>query len=125
MHLMELSERSSAISMIHKARKNGLPFWNKRHEDQDQMAIAFEAYQHLRSVIVHPMTAISALNSIHEIFALVQIEINQRVFRHVPCFVGTLLDRGLGGTTQVVASEVSYSVVLPFFGGQDDREALS
>lgn len=26
MHLMELSERSSAILMVHKARKNGLPF---------------------------------------------------------------------------------------------------
>ena len=29
LHLMELSERPSAIMMVHKARKNGLPFWNK------------------------------------------------------------------------------------------------
>jgi len=28
MHLVELSERSSAIMMVHKARKNGLSFWN-------------------------------------------------------------------------------------------------
>ncbi|GLT26217.1 hypothetical protein SLA2020_012990 [Shorea laevis] len=37
MHLMELSERSSAILMVHKARKNGLPFWNKgMQSDGDQ-----------------------------------------------------------------------------------------
>ncbi|KAK7821801.1 cation/h(+) antiporter 19 [Quercus suber] len=65
-HLMELSERSSAISMIHKARSNGLPFWNKKHENKDQMVIAFEAYRQLSSVIVRPMTAISALSNIHE-----------------------------------------------------------
>ncbi|KAK7833787.1 cation/h(+) antiporter 18 [Quercus suber] len=29
LHLMELSERPSTIMMVHKARKNGLPFWNK------------------------------------------------------------------------------------------------
>ncbi|PPR90371.1 hypothetical protein GOBAR_AA30314 [Gossypium barbadense] len=154
MHLMELSERSSAISMIHKARKNGLPFWNKKPGDQNHMVIAFEAYQQLRSVVIRPMTAISPLNSIHEDIctsadrkraALIIIPfhkhqrvdgtmeslghsfhlVNQRVLRHAPCSVGILVDRGLGGTTQVVASEVSYSVVVPFFGGQDDREALA
>lgn len=154
MHLMELSERSSAISMVHKARKNGLPFWNKKREDQDRMVIAFEAYQQLRSVVVRPMTAISALNSIHEDIctsadrkraALIVMPfhkhqrldgsmeslgnsfqlVNQRVLQHAPCSVGILVDRGLGGTTQVVASEVSYSVVVPFFGGKDDREALA
>ncbi|XVE96008.1 hypothetical protein REPUB_Repub02eG0184600 [Reevesia pubescens] len=154
MHLMELSERSSAISMIHKARKNGLPFWNKKREDQDQIVIAFEAYKLLSSVTVRPMTAISALHSIHEDIctsayrkraALILLPfhkhqildgameslghsfhlVNQRVLRHAPCSVVILIDRGLGGTTQVVASEVSYSVVVPFFGGQDDREALA
>ncbi|KAK3189394.1 hypothetical protein Dsin_028955 [Dipteronia sinensis] len=59
MHLMELSERSSAISMVHKARNNGLPFWNKIREDKDYMVIAFAAYQQLSSVTVRPMTAIS------------------------------------------------------------------
>ncbi len=64
MHLMELSERSSAISMVHKARRNGLPFWNRVRDDQDQMVIAFEAYQQLSAVTVRPMTAISALSTI-------------------------------------------------------------
>ncbi|OMO70264.1 Cation/H+ exchanger [Corchorus olitorius] len=154
MHLMELSERSSAISMVHKARKNGLPFWNKKREDQDRMVIAFEAYQQLSSVTVRPMTAISALSTIHEDIctsadrkqaALILLPfhkhqrldgsmeslghsfhlVNQRVLQRGPCSVGILVDRGLGGTTQVVASEVSYWVVVPFFGGQDDRESLA
>ena len=36
LYLMELSERPSAIMMVHKARKNGLPFWNNgRHSDHN------------------------------------------------------------------------------------------
>ncbi|CBI26043.3 unnamed protein product, partial [Vitis vinifera] len=133
MHLMELSERSSAISM---------------------MVIAFEAYQQLSSVSVRPMTAISPLNSIHEDIctsahqkqvAMILLPfhkyqrldgvmeslghsfhlVNQRVIRHAPCSVGILVDRGLGGTSQVSASHVSYSIAIPFFGGRDDREALA
>ena len=154
MHLMELSERSSAISMVHKARSNGLPFWNKIRDDKDQMVIAFEAYGQLSSVSVRPMTAISSLDNIHEDIctsahqkrvAMILLPfhkhqrldggleslgssfhaVNDRVFRHAPCSVGILVDRGLGGTTQVSASEVSYQVVVPFFGGRDDREALA
>ncbi|GKU96052.1 hypothetical protein SLEP1_g9332 [Rubroshorea leprosula] len=153
MHLMELSERSSAISMVHKARNDGLPFWNKK-QGQDKMVIAFEAYQQLSKVTVRPMTAISAFNSMHEDIctsahqkrtALIIMPfhkhqrmdgtmeslghafhlLNQRVLSYAPCSVAILVDRGLGGTTQVTASEVSYSVVMPFFGGSDDREALA
>ncbi|KAF3456475.1 hypothetical protein FNV43_RR01125 [Rhamnella rubrinervis] len=154
MHLMELSERSSAISMVHKARNNGVPFWNKKRDNKDQMVIAFEAYQQLSSVTVRPMTAISALNSIHEDIctsahgkraAMILLPfhkhqrldgameslghsfqaVNERVLRHAPCSVAILVDRGLGGTTQISASDVSYTVVVPFFGGYDDREALA
>ena len=137
MHLMELSERSSAITMVHKARKNGMPFWNKKPDDKDQMIIAFQAYEKLRSVNVRPMTAISALNSIHEDIctsahqkraAMIILPfhkhqrvdgsmeslghslhvMNQLVLSHAPCSVGILVDRGLGGTSQVQASDVSY-----------------
>lgn len=156
MHLMELSERSSAISMVHKARYNGLPFWNKKTDEnnKDQMVIAFEAYGQLSSVKVRPMTAISSLNNIHEDIcasahqksaAMILLPfhkhqgldgsmeslghsfrtVNERVLKHAPCSVGILVDRGLGGTAQVSASDVSYNVVVPFFGGRDDREALA
>ncbi|URD82890.1 Sodium/hydrogen exchanger family [Musa troglodytarum] len=156
-HLMELSERSSAISMVHKARRNGLPFWNKKqcYEDGgDQLVVAFQAYQQLSNVTVRSMTAISDLQTIHEdvitsaeqkrtafillpFHKLQQIDgsmesighayhlVNQRVLRGAPCSVGILVDRGLGGAAQVVASEVFYTVVVLFFGGRDDREALA
>lgn len=42
-----------------------------------------------------------------------------------PCSVGIFVDRGLGGSSQVSAQDVSYSVVALFFGGRDDREALA
>ncbi|WJZ81937.1 hypothetical protein VitviT2T_001744 [Vitis vinifera] len=67
MHLMELSERSSAILMVHKARKNGLPFWNKAvRSGSNQLIVAFEAFGQLSTVSIRPMTAISALSNIHE-----------------------------------------------------------
>ncbi|KAL6619977.1 hypothetical protein ACP70R_035116 [Stipagrostis hirtigluma subsp. patula] len=69
MHLVELSERSSAISMVHKARRNGMPFWNKWRNgdgDGDQLVVAFETYQQLSHVSIRAMTAISDLHTIHE-----------------------------------------------------------
>ncbi|PKA56623.1 Cation/H(+) antiporter 19 [Apostasia shenzhenica] len=159
MHLVELSERSSAISMVHRARRNGLPFWNGKKEDSgdcsgDQIVVAFQAYQQLSRVTVRPMTAISDLQTIHEdVVASAQEKraalivlpfhrvqhldgsmesvghdyqlVNQRVLLHAPCSVAILIDRGLGGAAQVSASDVSYSVVVLFFGGSDDREAVS
>ncbi|KAL9287884.1 Cation/H(+) antiporter 17 [Arabidopsis thaliana] len=71
MHLMELSERSSAILMAHKVRRNGLPFWNKDKSENnssssDMVVVAFEAFRRLSRVSVRPMTAISPMATIHE-----------------------------------------------------------
>ncbi|XP_021891006.1 cation/H(+) antiporter 18 [Carica papaya] len=68
MHLMELSERSSAILMVHKARKNGLPFWNKNklQSNSDTIVVAFEAFRQLSGVSIRPMTAISSMTNIDE-----------------------------------------------------------
>ncbi|PSR91462.1 Cation/H(+) antiporter like [Actinidia chinensis var. chinensis] len=155
MHLMELSERSSAIRMVHKARKNGLPFWNMEQKSStDQIVVAFEAFRQLSRVWVRPTTAISPMNSMHEDIcasaerkraAIIilpfhkhqrldgQLEttrtdfrnVNRRVLEHAPCSVGILVDRGLGGTTQVSASKVDSVIKVVFFGGPDDCEALS
>lgn len=155
MHLMELSERSSAILMVHKARKNGLPFWNKgQSNDSNQVIVAFEAFSQLSKVSIRPMTAISHMSDIHEDIctsaeskraAMIILPfhkhqrvdgtlettrnefrwVNRRVLEHAPCSVGILIDRGLGGTTHVPASNVSSLVTVLFFGGRDDREALA
>lgn len=155
MHLMELSERSSAILMVHKARKNGMPFWNRvRDSDPNQLVVAFEAFEQLSQVYIRPSTAISAMSSMHEDIcnsaarkkvAMIilpfhkhqrldgQLETTRADLRHVnrtvlekaPCSVGILVDRGLGGTSHVSASNVDYTITVFFFGGNDDREALS
>lgn len=155
MHLMELSERSSAILMVHKARKNGLPFWNKGLKSNcDQIVVAFEAFQQLSRVTIRPMTAISSMLNIHEDIcqsaeskraAMIIIPfhkhqrldgalettrnefrwVNKRVLEHAPCSVGILVDRGLGGATHISARNVSSNVTVLFFGGHDDREALA
>ncbi|KAL1326478.1 hypothetical protein HN51_036578 [Arachis hypogaea] len=159
LHLMELTERPSAILMVHKTRKNGLPFWNKgchsnSHSDANQMVIAFEALEQLSRVSIRPMTAISSIPNIHDdICACAESKrvamvilpfhkhqrvdgtwettrsefrwVNKRVLEHAPCSVGILVDRGLGGTTHVAASNVSSSMTMLFFGGNDDQEALT
>ncbi|OIW18783.1 hypothetical protein TanjilG_13535 [Lupinus angustifolius] len=154
MHLMELSERPSAITMVHTPRKNGTLFCGTKQNGDDQMVIAFQAYGKLSSVNIHPMTAISDLSNIHEDIctsahekraAMIILpfhkhqqisgsmeslgyafhQVNELVLSHAPCSVGILVDRGLGGTSQVQASDLSFKVVVPFFGGGDDREALS
>lgn len=51
--------------------------------------------------------------------------VNQRVLKHSPCSVAILIDRGVGGSAQVPSSSVDHSVVVYFFGGPDDREALA
>ncbi|KAJ9536822.1 hypothetical protein OSB04_029555 [Centaurea solstitialis] len=155
MHLMELSERSSAILMVHKARKNGLPFWKKDpNTGSDQIVVAFEAFQHLSKVAIWPTTAISAVSSMHEDIingaernraAMIvlpfhkhlrldgQLEttraeyrhVNRKVLEHAPCSVGILVDRGFGGSSHIAASNVDSVVTVLFFGGHDDHEALA
>lgn len=116
--------------------------------------MAFEAFQRLTAVTVKPMTAISDLDTIHDDIVASALDkrsaiillpfhkmlchdgtlepvdrafhqVNVRVLRDAPCSVAVLVDRALGGAAQVSAPDVSYSVLLLFFGGADDREALA
>ncbi|RAL51021.1 unnamed protein product [Cuscuta campestris] len=154
MHLMELSERSSAIRMCHKASKNGLPFWNKGEStDSKEVVVAFETFEHLSKVTIQPCTAISAMSSMHEDIiagaerkrvAMIILpfhkheghhpegkrnelrHVNRKVLEGAPCSVGVLVDKGtLGGTSHVSASNVDYTITALYFGGHDDREALA
>ncbi|XP_038881699.1 cation/H(+) antiporter 18-like [Benincasa hispida] len=154
LHLMELTERSSAILMVHKARKNGVPFWNKGRVDSNQIVVAFEAFRQLSRVSIRPMTAISALSNMHEdICSSAEMKraaiiilpfhkhqrldgslettrtdyraVNRKVMEQAPCSVAILIDRGLGGGSHVNASNVSSTITVFFFGGPDDREALA
>ncbi|KAJ9694675.1 hypothetical protein PVL29_010242 [Vitis rotundifolia] len=68
MRLVELTERSSSIIMVQRARKNGFPFINRfrRGQSQDRVEVAFEAYGQLGRASVRPTTAISSLSTMHE-----------------------------------------------------------
>ncbi|KAK2372079.1 cation/H antiporter [Trifolium repens] len=155
MHLKEFSERSSSILLAQKVRENGLPFWNNGcHGDSVHVTVAFEAYHKLSQVCIRPMIAISSIANIHEdICATAERKraaiiilpfhkqqrldgsvdiirndfryVNKRVLEHAPCSVGIFVDRGLGGTCHVPASNVSFCISVFFFGGGDDREALA
>ncbi|KAJ7560792.1 hypothetical protein O6H91_04G146200 [Diphasiastrum complanatum] len=153
LHLVELSERSSAIMMVHRVRKDGRPFWNHGVGDGDNIVVAFEAYGQLSKVMVRPMTAISGFEDMHDDICNTAAEkraaiiilphhkyqrfdgvletmnpgfraVNQRVLQHAPCSVGILVDRGLGGFVQLAPSTVDHNISVFFTGGPDDREAL-
>ncbi|KAF2297905.1 hypothetical protein GH714_004978 [Hevea brasiliensis] len=128
LHLMELSERTSAILMVHKARKNGLPFWNKlQQSDDNQVVVAFEAFRQLNRVFIRPMTAISAMHDMYEDICT-SAERKRAAIIILPFHKHQSWDfggSGLGGSSHVSAINVSSTVTVLFFGGHDDREALS
>jgi Kef-type K+ transport system membrane component KefB len=159
MHLLELSERSSVISVVQRAKHNGLSFWNRHgkpagDDGEKMIEVAFEAYQKLSSVSIHPTTTISDLNSIHDDIRAAALNkqvaliilpfhkmfhfdgslkfinnayhvVNQRVLCHAPCSVAILVDRGYGASAHVSAKDVKCFICVLFFGGHDDREALA
>ncbi|GFZ19939.1 cation/hydrogen exchanger 14 [Actinidia rufa] len=51
--------------------------------------------------------------------------LNKNVLDKAPCSVGVLIDRGNKKARYVIADPSSYRVVVLFFGGADDREALA
>ncbi|KAL5698422.1 Cation/H(+) antiporter 15 [Ranunculus cassubicifolius] len=155
LHLVELTGRASAMLIVHNTRKSGGSAINRTQAQSDHIINAFENYeQHAGGVSVQPLTAISPYATMHEdicnlaedkrvAFIIVPFHkqqtvdgameatnpayrtINQNVLANAPCSVGILVDRGLGGSTRVAASHISHHVVVLFFGGPDDREALS
>ncbi|KAM0950602.1 putative cation/H+ exchanger, sodium/solute symporter superfamily [Dioscorea sansibarensis] len=116
----------------------------------EQIMNAFESYeQHAGGVSVQPLTAFSPYSTMHEDVCSIAEEkranlillpfhkhptvdgdlevthpalrsLNQHVLSRASCTVGILIDRGLSAR-----SRDSRSVALLFFGGVDDREALS
>ncbi|KAJ8899713.1 hypothetical protein K2173_019412 [Erythroxylum novogranatense] len=68
MHLVELTDRSSSIMMVQRARRNGVPFINgfSHCTSKDRIAAAFQTYAHVSRLTVHHSTAISALAIMHE-----------------------------------------------------------
>ncbi|KAF7844242.1 cation/H(+) antiporter 15 [Senna tora] len=155
LHLVELTGRTSAMLIVHDTRKPDCPALNRTQAQSDHIINAFENYeQHVGCVSVHPLTAISPYFTMHEDIChlaedkrvayiivpfhkqqtvdggmeatkMAYITINQNVLANAPCSVGILVDRGLNGSNRLVANQCSHHVAMLFFGGPNDREALS
>ncbi|KAF2303743.1 hypothetical protein GH714_022006 [Hevea brasiliensis] len=155
LHLVELTGRASAMLIVHNSRKSGRPALNRTQAQSDHIINAFENYeQHAVCVSVQPLTAISPYSTMHEdicnlaedkrvAFIIIPFHkqqtvdggmeatnpafrmVNQNVLANSPCSVGILVDRGLSGSTRLATNQLSHHIAVLFFGGPDDREALS
>ncbi|KAE8663622.1 Cation/H(+) antiporter 15 [Hibiscus syriacus] len=155
LHLVELTGRASAMLIVHNTRQSGRPALNRTQAQSDHIIHAFENFeQNLSFISVQPLTAISPYSSMHEDIcglaedkrvALIIIPfhkqqtvdggmevtnpafrtVNQNLLANAPCSVGILVDRGLSTIARVTENEVAHHVVVLFFGGPDDREALA
>ncbi|XP_077242105.1 cation/H(+) antiporter 15-like [Tasmannia lanceolata] len=155
LHLVELTGRASAMLIVHNTQKPDRHTLNRAEVQSDHIVNAFEQYQKKAvGVYVQPLTAISPYSSMHEDICTLAEErrasliivpfhkeqtvdgaleatnpafrsVNQNLLANAQCSVAILIDRGLGGTTRVATSHVLHHVVVLFFGGPDDREALS
>ncbi|KAJ1405045.1 Sodium/solute symporter superfamily [Sesbania bispinosa] len=155
LHLVELSGRTSALLIVHNSTRPDHPALNRTRAQSDHIINAFENYeQHADHVSVQPLTAISPYSTMHEdicnlaedkrvAFIIIPFHkqqtvdggmevtnmafrtVNQNVLANAPCSVGILVDRGLNGSNRMAADQVCHNVAVLFFGGPDDREALS
>ncbi|XP_024520981.1 cation/H(+) antiporter 18 [Selaginella moellendorffii] len=150
LHLVELSERSSAIVMVHTARRNGR--LTKSARGENHIYVAFEAFGHLSEVKVRPMTVVSNFSDMHDDICATAADkraavlilpfhkirradgvletlntgfqfVNDQVLQHAPCSVGIFIDRGLSDVYHAPVQLVPKSVshsVAVFFFGGPD-----
>ncbi|XP_057950232.1 cation/H(+) antiporter 15-like [Malania oleifera] len=150
LHLIELTGRASAMLVVHSTRKLNGHSLSGVETDADQIVDSFEKFdQENEAVAVQQLTAMSSYTSMHEdicsyaedkrvallilpfhlqqkIDGSMEEEnpsirgINRNVLGNAPCSVGIFLDRGFG-----VQSSKVMRIAMLFFGGPDDREALT
>ncbi|KAK8587677.1 hypothetical protein V6N12_022160 [Hibiscus sabdariffa] len=155
LHLVELTGGSSGMLIVHNAHNSSHMALNQTQAQSDNIIQAFENFERNSSFVsVHPHTAVSPYNSIHDDIcgvaedkhvALIIIPfhklqmldgglkasnpafrtVNRNLLANAPCSVGILIDRGLSGSARYSTGEVSHHVGVLFFGGPDDREALA
>ncbi|GFS34712.1 cation/hydrogen exchanger 15 [Actinidia rufa] len=155
LHLVELTGRASAMLIVHNTWKSSRAALNRTQAQSDHIINAFEKFeQHAGCVSVQPLTAISPYSTMHEdicrvaedkrvAFIIIPFHkqqtvdggmeatnpgfqtFNQNVLANAMCSVGILVDRGLNGSPQLAANQVSHHIGVLFFGGPDDREVLS
>ncbi|KAH0454916.1 hypothetical protein IEQ34_016840 [Dendrobium chrysotoxum] len=153
LHLVELSGHASAMLIVDNAcSSDSLPL---THAHSQHIINAFETYeQHAGGVSIQPITAVSPFSTMHEDVCSIAEDrhaaiiilpfhklhtvdggmevihpairtLNANVLKHAHCSVGVLVDRGLSSAAGVNRLHHLRHVVVLFFGGPDDREALA
>ncbi|CAL0330037.1 unnamed protein product [Lupinus luteus] len=155
LNLIELTGHSSTLLIQQNIRKSDQPSLNRSQAQSDHIINAFANYeQHAAFVSIQPLTAMSPYSTMHEdicnyaenkrvAFIILPFHkqqtvdggmeptnmairsINQNVLANSPCSVGILVDKGLHGSNRMPLDQVSHNVAVLYFGGPDDREALS
>ncbi|KAI8541764.1 hypothetical protein RHMOL_Rhmol08G0087600 [Rhododendron molle] len=155
LHLVELTGHGSATLIVHNSQKSDSTAINRMQAQSDQITNAFKTLeQHTNFVSVQSLTSISPYSTMHEeicnlaedkrvAFIIIPFHkqptvdggmesanskiqmLNQNVLVNAPCSIGILVDRGLSGSKSLTAGQVSHNIAVLFFGGPDDREALS
>ncbi|KAK9134622.1 hypothetical protein Syun_013952 [Stephania yunnanensis] len=145
LHLVELTGRTSAMLVVQTAGQI----------QSDNITSAFKNFeQHTGGVSIQPLTVISPYPTMHEdicnlaedkhvAFIILPFHkqltvdgamevtnpafriLNQNVLANAPCSVGILVDKGFVGSTKVASGHATTQIIVLFFGGPDDREALS
>ncbi|CAK8539293.1 unnamed protein product [Lathyrus sativus] len=155
LHLVELTGRASAMLFVHATIQTGGPVVNKTQAQTEHIITAFRKFEeHVSYVAVQPLTAVSPYSTMHEDINILAEEkrvatiiipfhkqqtvdgdmletnpalrmVNHNLLQTAPCSVAILVDRGLNGSNQLTSNKSSHQVAALFFGGSDDREALS
>ncbi|KAJ7529302.1 hypothetical protein O6H91_15G043100 [Diphasiastrum complanatum] len=153
LHLMEISDSISAIRLMTLASKDKKPIWNQDH-NVESMGVILQSYLRANKLNIKTKVAISEVNDMsddicssaaemHANLILLPIQkyhhheglldhiysgfsqVVTKVLRNAPCSVAMLIDKGFGeslGSPVTRASQLH--VLLLFYGGPDDREAL-
>ncbi|XP_059637554.1 cation/H(+) antiporter 15-like [Cornus florida] len=149
-HLVELIGRASAVVTIHDTKKSGVKNPNHIQAQTDQIITAFEQFERRsNSVTIQPLLARSSYSTMDEDIcsiaedrrvALIILpfhrqqtldgemedinpairDVNENVLATAPCSIGVVIDRGLAES-----GDFARRIAVLYFGGPDDREALS
>ncbi|XP_019102072.1 PREDICTED: cation/H(+) antiporter 20-like [Camelina sativa] len=145
MHLMELTELSSSISMVQRTRRNGVPFIDKlcKGRPRDQIEAAFSIYGQVRDqkqrIRIRHLKSVSALGTMHEdicnaaehnkVWMIILPHlitgwgvVNERVMEYAKCPVVAVLDHKETGESS--SRDRPKRIGLVFIGGINDRKAL-
>ncbi|KAJ3669051.1 hypothetical protein LUZ60_011001 [Juncus effusus] len=154
LQLVELVGRSAPVFIPHKIDRLSMVNGATGFES-DPIINAFLMHElsHPGVLSIHPFTTISPYASMHDEICRLAVEkrvalvllhfhrssdltghvrnnnglrtVNQKVIASAPCSVGLLIDRQASEATFNVTGEFMHHVVVLFFGGGDDREALA